>query len=83
MMTRNPNLATVQMVEEFIQKHNGEYNRTQLWKKLPKKMMYQTYKKVINYLVESKKIILDRDGKLIWIFDPELFNHLMKRSVKV
>jgi hypothetical protein len=75
---RNPNLATIEMVENFIQKHSGEYNKTQVWKKLPKQMMYQTYKRIIDYLIKSNKVITDRDGKLLWIFDSKL----IKRKTK-
>ena len=40
---RSPTLDTVLMVEKSIEKHSGEYNRTELCKSLPKKVMWQTY----------------------------------------
>jgi hypothetical protein len=69
---RYPRLDTVLMVEEFIKEHDGEYNRKQLWEKLPKKMMYQTFQVVIAYLFESNKISIDAEGKVGWIYYPEL-----------
>lgn len=77
-----PRLDTIRMIEDFIREHNGEYTRTELWKKLPKKTMYQTYKVAIDYLMESKKITLN-GRKVIWIFEPDLLEHVLKRSVKV
>lgn len=68
---RYPRLDTVLMVEEFIQKHDGEYRRKELWKRLPKKMMYQTFQVIIAYLFESNKISIDAEGKIGWIYYPE------------
>lgn len=82
MSKHNPQLNTIKMVEVTIKKYNGEYTKTQLWRKLDKKMMYQTYKKIIDYLLESRKIII-QDRKLIWIFNPELMDRLIAKSVKV
>ncbi len=68
---RYPRLDTVLMVEEFIEKHDGEYKRKELWEKLPKKMMYQTFQVIIAYLFESNKISIDAEGKVGWIYYPE------------
>ena len=68
---RYPRLDTVLMVEEFIQKHDGEYKRKELWQKLPKKMMYKTFQVIIAYLFESNKISIDAEGKIGWIYYPE------------
>jgi len=67
---RFPRLDTVLMVEKFIQKHDGEYTRTELWSRLPCRMMYQTYRVIIHYLAYSRKISIDAEGKLGWIFYP-------------
>lgn len=56
---RSPTLETVQSVEKFIEKHSGKYNRTKLWRKLPKGIMWQTYIVILNYLKELKKIEID------------------------
>ncbi|MCK4396498.1 MAG: hypothetical protein KAW56_09055 [Candidatus Marinimicrobia bacterium] len=63
-----PRLDTVLMVEECIKKHDGEFRKKQLWKELPKKMMYQTYSLIIDYLLLSGKISVDSEGKIGWIF---------------
>jgi len=68
---RFPRLDTIIMVEKAIQKHDGECKKIQLWKKLPKKMMYQTFCLILDYLMYSKKISIDSEGKIGWIFYPK------------
>jgi hypothetical protein len=70
--THSPRLDTILMVEEFIREHSGEYRRRALWENLPKRMMYQTFKTVIEYLEASGKIASDSQGKICWIHNPEL-----------
>jgi hypothetical protein len=67
-----PRLDTIRMVERFIQEHSGEYKKRALWESLPKKMMYQTFCVIIDYLLESGKIAVDSEGIIGWIWDPEL-----------
>lgn len=71
---------TIRMVEEFVQEHSGEYRRRALWSSLPLKMMYQTYKAVIEYLLESGKIAIDANGNVCWIFDPDRVRHYIARE---
>lgn len=69
---RYPRLDTVLMVEEFIKEHDGEFKKRKMWESLPKKMMYQTFCVIIDYLLYSYKISIDKDGKIGWIYYPEL-----------
>ncbi len=69
---RYPRLDTVLMVEEFIKEHDGEFKKRKLWESLPKKMMYQTFCVIIDYLSYSGKISIDAEGKIGWIYYPEL-----------
>ncbi|MBU1975613.1 MAG: hypothetical protein KKG59_04385 [Nanoarchaeota archaeon] len=64
---RFPRLDTILMAEKFIQNNSWEYNKLQLWKQLPKKMMYQTYRLIIDYLLYSGKIFIDAQGMIGWI----------------
>jgi hypothetical protein len=68
---RYPRLDTVLMVEDFIKSNDGEYKKKKLWESLPKKMMYQTFQVIINYLLYSKRISIDSEGKIGWIYYPE------------
>ena len=73
-----PQLDTVLMVEEFIRENSGEYKKRALWENLPKKMMYQTFQIIFDYLLESGKIAQDREGKICWIWNPELVQKYLK-----
>lgn len=75
--TRSPTLDTVLMVEKTIEKYSGEYNRTELWKKLPRKVMWQTYLVVLDYLENINKIGITRDGTLIYLWNPKLAKKYM------
>lgn len=77
---RYPRLDTVLMVEEFIKKHDGEFKKRRLWESLPKKMMYQTFCVVIEYLLYSGKISIDAEGKIGWIYNPALARKYIARA---
>lgn len=68
---RFPRLDTVLMVEDFIKDHDGEFKKMAIWNTLPKKMMYQTFCVIIDYLLDSGKISVDAEGKIGWIYYPE------------
>lgn len=75
-----PRLDSVLMVEKLIYDTSGTYTKKQLWDKLPKKMMYQTFSVIIDYLIYSGKIAVDREGKIAWIYDPEGVKKYLKRT---
>ena len=77
---RYPRLDTVLMVEDFIKDHDGEFKKRKLWESLPKKMMYQTFCVVIDYLFYSRKISVDAKGKLGWIYYPKLAKKYYART---
>ena len=79
----SPTLESVIMVEKTIQKYSQECGKYQLWKKLPKKMMYQTFQVILAYLEESGKILIDLQGCLIWTYDPEGIKKLISKRVKL
>ena len=77
---RSPTLDTVLMVEKTIEKYSGEFNRTELWKKLPKKVMWQTFLVILDYLDSISKIAFDREGKIAYIWNPSLAKKLRLRK---
>ena len=77
---RFPRLDTVLMVERFIQANDGEYRKVQMWEKLPRKMMYQTFCLALDYLLYSKKISIDSEGKIGWIFYPRSIDKRIKNK---
>jgi len=66
-----PQLDTVLMVEKLIKDKGGEFKKKSLWQHLPKKVMYQTFCVIFDYLTYSKKIGVDKVGHVCWIWDPE------------
>jgi len=76
---RSPTLDTVLMVERAIEENSGEYNRTQLWKNLPKQVMWQTFLVILDYLESINKIAFDKKGKIAWIWNPELVRRYLNR----
>ncbi len=78
-----PRLDTVLMVEEFVREHSGEYKKRRLWEHLPKKVMYQTFCVIFDYLASSGKIATDREGKIAWIWNPELVRKFLKPELVV
>ena len=77
----SPTLESVTRVERTIREYSQECGKYQLWKKLPKKMMYQTFLVILDYLQESGKIIIDSDGIVIWIYNPERIRQLIKKGL--
>ncbi len=83
-VARAPRLDTVLMVEEFIEENSGEYNQIELFKNLPKKMMWQTFKIILAYLENINKIVVDKDGTITWIWNPKLVEkYLRKRNLEI
>jgi hypothetical protein len=77
---RSPTLQTVLMVEKFIEENSGEYKKTQLFNNLPKKVMWQTFQIILAYLESSHKIVYDKEGYLVYIWNPKLVEKLSKRK---
>lgn len=77
---RSPTLGTVLMVERTIEENSGEFNRTELWKNLQKKVMWQTFLVILDYLENINKIAFDREGKIAYIWNPKLTKLLRHRK---
>jgi len=79
-VVRSPTLETVQMVEKTIEEYSGEYRKTQLWEKLPRKVMWPTFVRILQYLEEINKIVVSDDGIITYIWNPMLSNKLRFRK---
>ena len=79
-IARYPRLDTVLMVERFIRVHSGEFKKRKLWESLPKKMMYQTFCTIVDYLLSSGKIAVDKERKIAWVYNPVLFKKYIERQ---
>lgn len=63
----DPRLSTIMMVEQTIKESDILLSRTELWNSLSRKVMYPTFKDILEYLEASNKIICDKNGKIVWI----------------
>ncbi len=78
-----PKLDSILRVEKAIQDSEDYLTRMELWNNLPKKMQYQTFKLILQYLEMSNKIMF-QDDKIVWIFpNNEKLNKLIRGAVKV
>ena len=75
---RSPTLDTVLMVENIIKSNSGEFTRRKIWLKLPRKVMWQTYVKIIEYLESINKIVISKDGIMVYIWNPKLAEKFLK-----
>ena len=81
---RYPNLSTVLMVEDYLKVHRDiPLKISELKKKLPKQIMHQTLKIILEYLFRSGKIIYGPRG-FQWIYsEPEHLKKMLMGSVEV
>ena len=78
-----PQLDTILMVEKAIKDAETYPTRKELWKSLPKKMQYQTLKRILEYLESSNKIMFS-DRSIIWIFpDNPKLKRMLETSIKL
>jgi len=55
------------MVEKAIHRARGYPTKRQLWNSLPRRVQYQTFNRIIEYLLSSNKIIMN-DREIVWVF---------------
>jgi hypothetical protein len=81
---RYPNLNTVLMVEDFLEKHrDAPIHMSELRSGLPRQVMHQTLKIILEYLWKSGKIIYGPRG-VQWIYSkPEHLRNMMENSLEV
>ncbi len=63
-----PRLDTILMVEKSILRARSYRTKKELWLSLPRKVQYQTFSRILDYLEASQKILIDGDGQIVWTF---------------
>lgn len=79
-ITRSPRLETVIMVEKFIKENSGELKKTELFNSLPKKVMWGTFNVILQYLFDNNKIISDKHGYIVYIWNLEAAKLFINRK---
>ena len=76
-----PTLATILMVEKAIKQNEDYPTKKALWTSLPKKVQYQTFNRILEYLESSNKIIFNDERHIVWVFpDNAKLKRLLKES---
>lgn len=81
---RYPNLNTVLMVEDFLKAHRDlPLKISELKKQLPRQVMHETLKVILEYLWTSGKIIYGPKG-VQWIYaEPEHLRKMLADSLEM
>ena len=81
---RYPNLNTVLMVEDFLKQHSdAPVKISELKSGLPRQVMHQTLKVILEYLFRSGKIIYGPRG-IQWIYaEPEHLKKMIENGLEV
>jgi hypothetical protein len=78
-----PQLDTILMVEKAIKEAGSYPTKKDLLESLPKKVQYQTFARILEYLESSNKIVLN-SRHIVWVFpDSPKLKKLLETSVKL
>lgn len=78
-----PQLDTILMIEKAIIDAENYPTRMQLWRSLPKKVQYQTFKRALDYLEASGKIVY-HEGEILYVgVDNEKLRALIASAVEL
>ena len=64
----NPRMDTILMVEDAIRGNRTFDSKSRLLKSLATSMQYGTFLRILKYLQDSNKIVIEKDGTIIWTF---------------
>lgn len=78
-----PQLDTVLMVENAILESKEYPTKMQLWRSLPRKTQYQTFKRILDYLEASGKIEFNTKTIIYTGVNNQKLRKLIESSVKI
>lgn len=64
----NPTLKNILKVERLLAQHKEFDSKAQLAKKLDITMRPPVLNVILHYLESSNKVLLDKDGSIVWIY---------------
>ncbi len=80
---RYPRLDTVLMVERELFRYRSDLTVTDIWRNLPKKVMWTTFTTILDYLEYSGKIHLEDDRTVSWLWNPGKIAELKKKGLVI
>ena len=78
-----PRLDTILMVEKAIQDFETHPRRMELWRSLPRKVNYLTFKRILEYLEASGKIVFNSKEIIYTAGDNPKLKALIESSVRI
>jgi hypothetical protein len=81
-LDRYPRLDTVLMVEQALYDNRSDRTSTEIWRALPKKVLWTTYTTILDYLEYSGKIHMEPDKTVTWLWNPELMERAKRQGVE-
>ena len=80
---RSPRLDTILMVEKTLFRYKSDKTITQIWKLLPKKVIWTTFTTILDYLEYSGKIHVEQDKTVTWIWNPGKIEELKRKGLVI
>jgi len=82
-LDRYPRLDTVLMVEKALYDNRSDLTLTEIWRALPKKVLWTTYTTILDYLEYSGKIHIEPDKTVTWLWDPEGIAEIKRKGLLI
>lgn len=80
---RSPRLDSILMVEKALFKNKSDKTITQIWRLLPKKMMWTTFITILDYLEYSGKIHVEKDKTVTWLWNPSKIEEMKTKGLVI
>jgi replication initiation and membrane attachment protein DnaB len=79
----NPTLKNILRVEQVLSENKEFESKAQMVKKLDITMRPPVLNVILQYLEESGKILLDKDGSIVWIYASDKAKKRWDRAVRL
>jgi len=77
---QDTSISLLSMVESTIENYSGKYNCVTLYDYFSKKMTQTEFHGIIDNLIQSGKIVIDREGKICWIWNSALVKEIIENK---
>ncbi len=82
-LDRSPRLETILMVEKALYQYKSAKTLTEIWRHLPKKVMWTTFTTILDYLEYSGKIHIEDDKTVTWLWNPAKIKELKRKGLVI
>lgn len=79
----NPTLKNILKIEQLFTEHKEFDSKAQLAKKLDVTMRPPVLNVILKYLERSNKILIDKDGSIVWIYASPKAKKSWEKAVKL